>query len=186
MDFIKLAKERYSVRKFAGRKVEKEKIAQILEAGRLAPTAANDQPQRILVIESGESLAKLKGCTPYHFNAPLALLVCYDRTASWKRPYDGYDMGAVDAAIVAAQMMLEATALGLGTTWVGHFDPAAVREAFELPEYLEPVALLPTGYPHENARPSRLHDDRLDLEDTVFYNAFAGLEAGRKGAGAHD
>ena len=65
MDFIKLAKERYSVRKFAGRKVEKEKIAQILEAGRLAPTAANYQPQRILVIESGESLAKLKGCTPY-------------------------------------------------------------------------------------------------------------------------
>ena len=141
MDFIKLAKERYSVRKFAAKKVEEEKVAQILEAGRCAPTAVNYQPQRILVIESGDSLAKLRECTPYHFNAPLALLVCYDRTASWKRSYDGCDMGVVDASIVAAQMMLEAASLGLGTTWVGHFDPAAVRTAFELPEYIEPVAL---------------------------------------------
>ena len=133
MDFIKLAKERYSVRKFAAKKVEEEKVAQILEAGRCAPTAVNYQPQRILVIESGDSLAKLRNCTPYHFNAPLALLVCYDKTASWKRSYDGCDMGVVDASIVAAQMMLEAASLGLGTTWVGHFDPAAVRTAFDLP-----------------------------------------------------
>lgn len=66
MDFIKLAKERYSVRKFAAKKVEEEKVAQILEAGRCAPTAVNYQPQRILVIESGDSLAKLRNCTPYH------------------------------------------------------------------------------------------------------------------------
>ncbi|ANZ45730.1 nitroreductase family protein [Cloacibacillus porcorum] len=186
MDFIKLAKERYSVRKFAAKKVEEEKVAQILEAGRCAPTAVNYQPQRILVIESGDSLAKLRECTPYHFNAPLALLVCYDRTASWKRSYDGCDMGVVDASIVAAQMMLEAASLGLGTTWVGHFDPAAVRTAFELPEYIEPVALLPTGYPHDSAKPSHLHEDRLRLDDTVFYNSFDGIAPGAKGAGAHD
>ena len=186
MDFIKLAKERYSVRKFAERRVEPEKTAQILEAGRLAPTAVNYQPQRILVLDSGESLAKLKKCTPYHFNAPLALLICYDRDASWKRPCDGYDMGAVDAAIVTAQMMLEAAALGLGTTWVGYFDPAAASEVFELPEYLVPVSVLPIGYPHENARPSHMHEDRLGLQETVFYDSFAGLTPGRKSAGAHD
>ncbi len=186
MDFIKLAKERYSVRKFAAKKVEEEKVAQILEAGRCAPTAEKSRPMRIMDIASGASVAKLRNCTPYHFNAPLALLVCYDKTASWKRSYDGCDMGVVDASIVAAQMMLEAASLGLGTTWVGHFDPAAVRTAFELPEYIEPVAILPTGYPHESAKPSHLHEDRLRLDDTVFYNSFDGIAPGAKGAGAHD
>ncbi len=79
MDFLQLAKEqRYSVRKFKADKIEKEKLDLILEAGRIAPTAANFQPQRILVIDSEEGLTKLKTCTPYHFNAPLALLICYD------------------------------------------------------------------------------------------------------------
>lgn len=93
MDFLELAKERYSVRKFSDKKVEREKLDAILEAGRCAPTAVNYQPQRILVLESPEALEKLKGCTPYHFHAPLALLVCYDREASWKRSHDNCTWG---------------------------------------------------------------------------------------------
>ena len=85
MSFRKLAQERYSVRKFSNRPVEKDVIDSILEIGSLAPTAVNYQPQRILVIQSREALAKLKHCTPYHFSAPVALLVCYDRIAAWKR-----------------------------------------------------------------------------------------------------
>ena len=123
MDFLELARERYSVRKFAPKKVENEKLDAVLEAGRLAPTAVNYQPQRILVLDSEESLGKLRDCTPYHFSAPLALIVCYDDTTSWKRSYDGKDIGKGDTSIVTTQMMLEAAALGLGTTWVGHFDP---------------------------------------------------------------
>lgn len=94
MDFLELAKERYSVRKFSDKKVEREKLDAILEAGRCAPTAVNYQPQRVLVLESPEALEKLKGCTPYHFHAPLALLVCTtarragsarSTTATWAR-----------------------------------------------------------------------------------------------------
>lgn len=116
MDLMNLFKERHSVRKFSDKKVEKEKIDAILEAGRLAPTAVNFQPQRICVLESDESLLKLKDCTRYHFDAPLAIIVCYDNTVSWKRSYDNKDMGEVDASIVATHMMLEVTNLGLGTT----------------------------------------------------------------------
>ena len=116
MDLMNLLKERYSVRNFSDKKVEKEKINAILDAGRLAPTAVNFQPQRILVLESEQSLANLKECTRYHFEAPLAFLICYDNTVSWKRAYDNKDMGEVDASIVATQMMLEITNLGLGTT----------------------------------------------------------------------
>ncbi len=142
MEFLQLAKERYSMRKFSDRKIEKEKLDLILEAGRISPTAVNFQPQRILVIDSEENLAKLKSCTPYHFHAPLALLVCYDSTVSWKRSYDNKDMGEVDSSIVATQMMLEAVELGLGSTWVGHFDPVCIRTSFDIPFSSIPLTAL--------------------------------------------
>ena len=82
MEFDQLLKERYSVRKFSNQKVEKEKIDKILEAARIAPTAVNYQPQRILVVEDPDNLAKLKECTKYHFHAPLAMILCYDKTVS--------------------------------------------------------------------------------------------------------
>ena len=104
----------------------------------------------------GGGLGNLKGCTPCHFSAPLAPIVCCDDTTSWKRSYDGKDMGEVDASIVTTQMMLEA-ALGLGTIWVGHFDPQKVRSAFRLPENVIPVAILPMGYPHESSVTSPKH-----------------------------
>lgn len=179
MEFLELAKERYSVRKFSGRKVEPEKLSMILEAGRVAPTAVNYQPQRILVIDNEEGLAKLKTCTTYHFHAPLALLVCYDTTASWKRSYDNKDMGMVDASIVTTQMMLQAAELGLGSTWVGHFDPELIRTTFEIPEYLVPVALLPIGYPHEDSTPHPFHAKRWDIDHTVFFNSFSGIKKGK-------
>ncbi len=176
MDFLELTRERYSVRKFSNKKVEEDKLNLILEAGRLAPTAVNYQPQRILVIENEESLTKLKECTPYHFNAPLALLVCYDSTVSWKRHFDKKDMGDVDAAIVTTQMMLEVSNLGLGTTWVGHFSPELIKEKFELPNYFIPVAILPIGYPSEDAIPSKQHNTRYDTNQTVFYNSFESIK----------
>ena len=172
MDFLELARERYSVQKFAPKKVEGEKLDAVLEAGRLAPTAVNYQPQRILVLDSDAALGKLKDCTPYHFSAPLALVVCYDAATSWKRSYDGKDMGEVDASIVTTHMMLEAAALGLGSTWVGHFDPQKVRSAFALPENVIPVAILPMGYPHESSVPSPKHAERLPLSATVRSNTF--------------
>lgn len=186
MNFLQLAKERYSVRKFSDKKVEREKLDLILEAGRVAPTAVNYQPQRILAIENEESLAKLKSCTPYHFNAPLALLVCYDSTVSWKRNHDNEDMGIVDASIVTTHMMFQAHGLGLGTTWVGHFNPDIIKETFELPEYLVPVALLPIGYPRSDSAPHTLHGKRYDINDTVFFNSFEGITQGKNDEGQHD
>lgn len=79
MDFLELAETRFSVRAFSDRKVEKEVIEKILRAGQVAPTACNFQPQRIFVIESEEALAKFRKCTRSHFNAPLAILVCFDK-----------------------------------------------------------------------------------------------------------
>jgi nitroreductase len=170
MDFIALAQERFSHRSFSEQPVEKEKLDLILEAGRLAPTAGNYQPQRILVIESDEAIAKLKQCTPCHYNAMLVLLVCYEDIS--KNPFSQKAIGEVDASIVTTHMMLEATELGLGSVWVGYFNPEQIRTSFNLPDNYIPVALLPIGYPDEDAYPSPMHSSRNPVEKTVFYNDF--------------
>ncbi len=179
MDFLHLAKEqRYSCRKFKTDKIEKEKLDLILEAGRIAPTAVNFQPQRILVLDGDDSLSKLKACTKYHFDAPLALLICYDSTTCWKHGQSGKSGGVVDASIVTTHMMLEAANLGIGSTWVGAFDHEKTRELFSIPDYLTPVALLPLGYPAANASPYPAHFERFDMGHTVYYNSFDGISEG--------
>ena len=160
MEFRELIRERYSVRQFDPRPVEPELVEKVLEAGRLAPTAVNYQPQRVLVLDTSEDMAKLAGCTKYTFRAPMALVVCYDRTVSWKRSYDGHDMGEVDAAIVATHLM------------VGYFAPEALVKTFCLPEHIAPVAIFPMGYPAADAKPAGHHDKRLDLAQTTLRHSF--------------
>lgn len=171
MDFLSLAGKRYSVRKFADKPVEKEKLDKILEAGRIAPTACNNQPQKIIVINDKAALEKIKKCTRYGFGAPVVLIICYDKEESWKRSSDGTDMGDVDAAIVTTHLMLEAAGLGLGSTWVGSFDPAAACREFALPDNIIPVAFLPVGYPADDAAPSGNHASRKPIGETVSYNS---------------
>ena len=169
MDFEKLAAERYSLRKFSDRAVEAEKLALILEAARCAPTAHNKQPQRVFVMQSPEALEKADGCTDMHFHAPVTLVIAYDPETAWKREHDGKNHGEIDAAIAVTQMMLQAADLGLGTTYVGVFEPEKLLEAFPEMAGLCPIAMLPLGYPAENARPSKLHAMRNPLEDMVKY-----------------
>ena len=119
MDFEKLSAERYSLRKFDTRPVEREKLNLILEAGRNAPTTHNNQPQRIFVLQSPEALEKADACVDCHFHAPVVIVVGYDPKESWHREHDGKDHGEIDAAIAVTQMMLQAADLGLGTTYVG-------------------------------------------------------------------
>lgn len=167
MDFLKLAEERYSLRRFNGEPLKEEDKQKILEAARLAPTAKNLQPQRIFVLESEEALEKLDKCTACGFGTKTAFLICYDKNESWKRDTDGTDSGYVDAAIVTTHMMLEATAIGAGSTFVMWFDEKQARKEFAIPQNLEIVCFLVCGYPSEEAHPSRLHSSRKQLEEIV-------------------
>lgn len=169
MTFLELAVKRYSVRKFSNVPVETEKLNKILEAGRIAPTACNNQPQSVLVLISPEALDKLKKCTPCHFDAPAALIVCYDKNTSWKRHFDKKDHGDIDASIVCAHMMLAAADSGLGTTWVCHFDPEAVVREFSLPDNIVPSSILPLGYAADDAEPAPWHAQRKPSGDTIRY-----------------
>jgi nitroreductase len=169
MNFDTLSAKRYSVRAFKPDPVEPELLNRVLEAGRNAPTAANKQPQRILVVSQAEGLGKIDLCTPCRFGAPVVLVICYDAKACWVRKFDGEKSGWVDASIVTTQMMLQAADIGLGTTWVMHFDPAVTRKEFQLPDDLVPVAMLVLGYPAQDAAPADMHDLRLPREKTIFH-----------------
>jgi nitroreductase len=171
MTFENLVKQRYSVRKYDSRPVEPEKMKKILEAGRLAPTACNFQPQRILVLQ-GEDMERLDGCTPCRYGAPAALVVCYDKTVSWKSR-SGREIGDVDGTIVMTQMMYQAEELGIGSLLVGMYKEPLLREYFRIPENYEIVCLLMLGYPAEDSQPHpQLHDQRYPMEETVFYGTF--------------
>lgn len=169
MTFEELSLARYSVRKFSPQAVEAEKIDLVLKAAQFAPTAHNDQPQRVFVFQSPEAMEKVRGCTPCHFDAPVLFAIGADASSAWVRANDGKNYGENDAAIAVTQMMLQATDLGLGTTWVGMYDQVALKAAFPQMEGLEIIALLPMGYPSEAAKPSRLHTMRKPLDELVQY-----------------
>lgn len=172
MDFLALAKRRYACRQYQDRKVEPEKLKQILEAGRVAPTGANRQPQRLVVVQSKEGMEKLARCTR-DFAAPLAIIVCVDTDEVWTRKYDGKKIGDIDASIVTDHMMLCAVSLGLDTLWVCMFKPDVVREEFHLPDQVVPVNILYIGYgAGEPASPDRHDTLRKPLSETVFEETF--------------
>lgn len=172
MEYNKLISERFSVRSFTSEHLPQEVIDEILNAGHKAPTGCNYQPQRILVLNNEQSMSKLRKCTKCHFNAPCAMLVCHNKEESWIRPYDSALSSPVDAAIVTTHMMLMAHQAGVGTCWVMHFDPSAMRENFNIPENIEPFALLVMGYPSPDARPLDLHFKNRPLSEVVFYDSF--------------
>ncbi len=169
MEYFDLIEQRFSVRKFKEEKLSREAIEKILKAAHLAPTGCNNQPQRIFVFESKEAIEKLKLCTKCHFDAPNAMLVCYNKDEAWRRIYDGKSCGVADAAIVTTHMMLAAADIGIGTTWVMHFNPAAIVNEFEIPENTVPVALLVMGYPAVDAVPSDRHSKFRPIDDCVVF-----------------
>lgn len=188
-----ISRKRQTVRRFSQKPVEEEKITKILEAGRWSPTAVNLQPQRILVLNTPESLNKVRqfcsfgydqkyvdivkecdnaqaGKINFYYGAPLVLFVAYDKTACWMHPQSGRSSGATDATIVATHMMLEAASLGLGSVWISYFDEDKARELFELPEDWQSVCMLYIGYPAEDLVPgSHPGGSRKPLTETCFF-----------------
>lgn len=169
MSFLELAKARYSCRKFSDRKVEKELLDKIIDAGIAAPTAINTQPFRIWVMESDTATENIRKVCDYTFGAQTFLIVGCKKGCSWVRPSDNFDFAHVDASIVATHMMLEISDLGLATTWVGYYDVPRLQQFYpEMRDY-ELVALFPIGYAADEkaGEPSPNHYVRKDKADLV-------------------
>jgi nitroreductase len=167
MQFSELMTSRYSVRSYRPDPVPQEMLDKVLSAARMAPTAANRQPFRVIVIRTAgreNDLARI-----YHREwfrqAPLVLCVCGLPAQAWVRR-DGWNSYLMDAAIVMDHMILAAAEQGLGTCWIANFEPAAAREAFRLPDDVVPAAFTPLGFPNDQPSPK----ERKPLEELVRYD----------------
>ncbi len=148
MRFLELTEKRSSVRQYASTEVEQEKIDYILKAARLAPSAVNRQPWYFILVREEEGKRKIRSCYEREWfkEAPCYLIACGDHAQSWKRG-DGKDHADIDVAIAVEHICLAAAEQGLGTCWVCNFDVDSCRKLFHIPENVEPVALIPLGYP---------------------------------------
>jgi nitroreductase len=167
-DFMDIAAERYSVRHFSTKAVEQEKIDLILEAGKLAPTAVNSQPQMIYVLRSEDAVAKANQFSPCMYGAPHAFLFCYDDNRVCRRGENG-NFGEIDVTIVLTHMMLEAYNLGLGTCPVGAFNIDEAKRLLELPDNIHPILMMPVGYPAADAKPSDRHTVYRNMDEMIEY-----------------
>ena len=138
MSVLDIAKKRFSVRNYTDNIVEKEKLDKILEAAHVAPTAANLQPVKLYVVQSKEGLEKV-GKAANVYGAPVAIVVCADKSKAWKRPFDGMITTDIDASILTDHMMLEATEQGLGSVWICYFKADVLKKELDLPDHLDPL-----------------------------------------------
>ena len=162
-NFLTLARNRYSCRAFTKEPVSEEAVRLILEAARLAPTAVNRQPVHVWAVRSPERIEAMKAATRYTFDAPVVFVVCCKPEDAWVRAADGKNGAEIDAAIVGTHIMLQTADLGLGSTWVGSFDPIKLKEVLPELDGWTPIALIPTGHP--GGAPSPRHAERKALEE---------------------
>jgi nitroreductase len=157
MDFHELIRKRYSVRAYRPDPVEEDKLARVLEAARLAPTAANRQPFRVFVVPTKGREVELRRIygREWFTQAPLVLAVCAVPGEGWVRKFDGWNAAEVDATIAMTHIVLAAAEEGLGTCWIAAFDPQAAREVLGLPPDIIPSAFTPLGYPADTAVPKK-------------------------------
>jgi nitroreductase len=167
MDFLELVRQRYSVRAYRPDPVEDEKLHQVLEAARLAPTAANRQPFQFLVVHTKGREAELNTIyhRPFFVQAPLIICACAAPSQGWTRSSDGVNYTIVDVGIAFDHLTLAAASLGLGTCWIGAFNAAKAHEVLGIPADVDPIAFATLGYPADSPCPKV----RKSLEELVRY-----------------
>ena len=170
--FVNLVSSRHSCRKYKDTPVGHDLIRTVLDTARLAPSACNRQPWSFIVLEGeqGREICSRAYDREWIRTAPAFIIVCGHHDEAWHRSFDGKDHTDVDVSIAVEHICLAATALDLGTCWVCNFDPAPIRKAFNIPDHLEPVAIIPIGYPaHPDAVPAKT---RKSLDEIVRKGKF--------------
>ena len=156
MTFLELAAKRGSVRGYLPDNVDEAVLAEVLEAGRLAPSAANRQPWHIVVVREEPMRRALATAYPrdWFWQAPVILVICVEPAAAWARA-DGKNYADIDGAILVDHLTLAAADRGLGTCWIGAFDPGKVKSILQLPSGIEVFAMTPLGKPSVAGQPKK-------------------------------
>ena len=171
MDLLNIIKLRKSERNFSNKKIDRALLREIIEAGRLAPSACNNQPWRFIIIDEPDILQKLHKAYPRNWfaTAQCVIVICGNKDEAWIRALDGKNHCDIDISIAVTHITLMATYKGLGTCWVCNFNPGIVRETLQLPENIEPMVLLPIGYTAEEI--INKEKERKSDKDIISYNS---------------
>lgn len=166
MDFYKVVADRRSVRAYSLEPVGRERLERVLEAARQAPSAANRQAWKLYVVEDPALKQELGRAysNAWFYEAPVILVICSLPEQAWRR-CDGKNYADVDTTIAFEHLVLAAEAEGLGTCWIGAFNPDIVRAALNLPPEEQPLAMTPLGEPAESPAATA----RKPLEKLVDY-----------------
>lgn len=145
-----LTRNRRSIRKYKPSPIEKEKLDRILEAGRLAPSAANKQPWHFIIVTDERLRRSLREAydQDWFVSAPVILIVCADPNVSWQRT-DGEEYWKVDAAIAMQNMICQAWDEGIGSCWIAAFNESPAKEILHIPDHIRVAVMTPLGYPDE-------------------------------------
>lgn len=169
MEFTRVITERSSCKKYDGRKITKEQLEAILEAGRQAPTAKNLQEHHVYVCQSEAALKMIDEVSPCRYNAGTVLVVTYNKDEVFTYPGTTRTSGVEDATIVATHLMLGAKNAGVESCWLNCFDPIKLAELMKLPENEEILMLLDLGYAAEDAVMNPNHGVRKPISETTTY-----------------
>lgn len=154
MEFFKVIETRRSIRAYDPDKpIKDEQLERILQAARLAPTAANKQPYKLIVIKNPKTTLDFVKQKAVH-QAPLVIAIFVDETTAWVRKFDDKNFAWVDGSIVFEHLILAATAEGLSTVWIANTDPFAMKKACKVPTNFQFLALTPIGYAAEKPKPT--------------------------------
>lgn len=173
MAFIDIAKNRYSSRKYDSKEIEESKLQNILEAARIAPSAKNTQPWDFVVVREKSMLDKIKNCYQRDWikSAPCIIVACGNHNKSWIRA-DGKDHCDIDISIAIDHITLAAADEGLGTCWVCKFNSMDCADILGLPDGIEPIALIPIGYPLDTENKNTHLNKRKILSQIVHWDKF--------------
>lgn len=171
--FTELVSARYSCRSYSDKPISRAELMAVMETVRLAPSACNRQPWKFVIISDNEELkAEVLKAYPrdWAMTAPALIVACGNHDEAWHRSMDGKDHTDVDISIAVEHLCLAAASLGLGTCWVCNFDPQIVAEALNLPKHMEPIAIIPIGYPANGSTiPAK---QRKTFEDILQWGKF--------------
>lgn len=153
MKFIELASKRRSVRQYSDKPISDNTLLQIVEAGRIAPSAVNYQPWIFYITKTEDGMKKLHESynREWFGKCKYAILVCADNNQAWIRVSDQKAHGDIDAAIAIDHMTLQAADLGIGSCWICNFDPEILKTNFQLSSNLSPIAIISLGYPADDS-----------------------------------